>query len=374
MSLLGLLASISPSHAWCWPYHQRPTFCQTLALQPRPLPTTAASYSSESAAPAPQRHHLHRNRQTTRKYGSSSNSPHRSHLHSRNGYLGCRPRPQKNRPSSRLALHLCLMVSEQHPPRSLSHCATVPTRNTGLKYPKRTKTRFSSCCASKTPQCSAHFPTHMQHTHLASSYLSPIGKHRRAHIKPSKGKRAEKKRKRQQKESSQNADAMAVDAPAKPDIASQIDVGFNSVTSHLQSRPSNGTEDKGTPEKPSKNPYSMVFVCRGNQTAAFNTHFPQMVAAASPNADSDQATRLVGFSKPCSERLSESLGIARVSCIAIQAGASGTGTLWDLVKQSTKPVQCEWLSEARDLKYRPTQIVSVDAKVGPKKVKQVAAA
>ncbi|OAQ97071.1 hypothetical protein LLEC1_00958 [Akanthomyces lecanii] len=204
---------------------------------------------------------------------------------------------------------------------------------------------------------------------LLCEYLSPIGKHRQTHIKPSRGKRAEKKRKRLEKDAGRDTVPMAVDPPAKPEIASQVDVGFNSITSGLQDTNKKGRGD-GNPEVKQK--YSMIFVCRGNQTAAFNCHFPQMVAASPNEGRADQATRLVGFSKPCSDRLSSSLGIARVSSVAIEKHAAGSSALWELVTRSVKPVQCEWLDEARSLQYRQSQIVSKETSVGAKKNKPTA--
>ncbi|KAM3456683.1 hypothetical protein MY3296_001638 [Beauveria thailandica] len=201
---------------------------------------------------------------------------------------------------------------------------------------------------------------------LLCEYLSPIGKHRQRCIKTSKGKRAEKKRKRQEKDEGKTTFPMAVDLPAKPETASQVDVGFNSITRGLQDANNEQNAD-GVVRKGQG--YSMVFVCRGNQSAAFNSHFPQMVAASSADAQPGHATRLIGFSKPCSSRLSSCLGLARVSAVAVKSDAAGSCALWDLVKKSVKPVQCEWLDEARSLKYRQTQIVSLEISVGSKKTK-----
>ncbi|KAM3478533.1 hypothetical protein MY5147_002178 [Beauveria neobassiana] len=94
-----------------------------------------------------------------------------------------------------------------------------------------------------------------------------------------------------------------------------------------------------------------------------------MVAASSADVQPEHATRLIGFSKPCSSRLSSCLGLARVSAVAIKSDAAGSCALWDLVKKSVKPVQCEWLDEARSLQYRQTQIVSLETSVGSKKTK-----
>ncbi|KAJ6788314.1 hypothetical protein PWT90_05126 [Aphanocladium album] len=117
---------------------------------------------------------------------------------------------------------------------------------------------------------------------LLCEYLSPIGRHRQAHIKPSKGKRAAKKRKRQEKEAGNDAVPMAVDPPAKPEIASQVDVGFSSITNNLQNVGDGQSDDEKSQKKKQ---YSMIFVCRGNQTAAFNSHFPQMVAASGKDTE-----------------------------------------------------------------------------------------
>ncbi|KAM3519894.1 hypothetical protein NHJ13051_007203 [Beauveria bassiana] len=199
-------------------------------------------------------------------------------------------------------------------------------------------------------------------------YLGPIGKHRQRCIKTSKGKRAEKKRKRQEKDEDKTTFpmAMAANLPVKPETASQVDVGFNSITRGFQNA-NNETSVDGVVVKRQR--YSMVFVCRGNQSAAFNSHFPQMVAASSADVQPEHATRLIGFSKPCSSRLSSCLGLARVSAVAIKSDAAGSCALWDLVKKSVKPVQCEWLDEARSLQYRQTQIVSLETSVGSKKTK-----
>ncbi len=196
------------------------------------------------------------------------------------------------------------------------------------------------------------------------SLLSPIGQHRRSHIKASKGKRAAK-RKRQSKAAVTVADdaANSLEPPPKPALSGHVDAGFNSITRTLQSRASEEAE----PEK--KRTYSMVFVSRGNQTSAFNSQFPSMIAASTKGLPNDSETRLVGFSKPCSDKLSASLGLARVSSVAIASDAPGVDALWELVKQTVKPIHSEWLADAKSTEYKSTQIKSVEITVGPKKAK-----
>ena len=196
------------------------------------------------------------------------------------------------------------------------------------------------------------------------SLLSPIGHHRRSHIKASKGKRAAKRKRRQSASGASLGDtAMMLDPPPKPEPFSCVDVGFNCITRTLQAQ--SGEKNKPTDQRR----YSMVFVSRGNQTAAFNTLFPQMIATSARDLMPDNKTRLVGFSKPCSDKLSSSLGLARVSSVAIAVDAPGFEALWELVKETVKPVQSNWLSEAESTEYLPTQIKSIETTVGPKKAK-----
>lgn len=158
--------------------------------------------------------------------------------------------------------------------------------------------------------------------------------------------------------------------PPKPELHNKIDVGFNSISKHIEilSRPA--SESGVSPSDCPVEPYSMVFVARGNQSSAFNCHFPQMVGAASKNLASDEKTRLIGFSKQCSERLSSSLGLARVSAIAVERHAPGAAALWEVVRKSVDPVDISWLNGAPDGHYRATDIKSTETTVGTKRVKK----
>lgn len=117
-------------------------------------------------------------------------------------------------------------------------------------------------------------------------------------------------------------------------------------------------------------PHTMIFVARGDQSPAFNAHFPRMVGAASKNNPSDDKIRLVGFSKACSDRLSTCLGVARVSSIAVRHGAPGADALLRAVKGAVKPVDIGWLEGERDPSYLTTKINSIETTVGTKRVKQ----
>lgn len=139
------------------------------------------------------------------------------------------------------------------------------------------------------------------------------------------------------------------------------------------SEPRNGpgapSSAPGSPEAP----YSMVFVARGNQTAAFNCHFPKMVAAASRNSTCDaDKVRLVGLSRPCNDRLSSALGIARASSVAVECGAPGAEALWEFVQKTVPPVEVSWFGPRQDAAFHPTRIGSVETTVGAKRAKTTA--
>lgn len=158
--------------------------------------------------------------------------------------------------------------------------------------------------------------------------------------------------------------------PPKPEICDKIDIGFNSITRRLQEATASNSAHISE-ARSNKPPYSMVFVSRGDQTAAFNSHFPQMVASASVEAAPNDKIRLVGFSKACSDRLSATLGIARVSSLAVESEAPGAEALLDFVRKNVSPVQVSWLSEAQDGRYRATKINTIETTVGAKRVKAV---
>ncbi|RDA91483.1 hypothetical protein CP533_4593 [Ophiocordyceps camponoti-saundersi (nom. inval.)] len=191
---------------------------------------------------------------------------------------------------------------------------------------------------------------------LLCNLLSPIGQHRRAHIKPSKGKRAARRRRNK---IDAKDDAASAPVPPPPELFEKVAVGFNSIARTLQ----DVSSDARRP------PYAMVFVARGNQSAAFNCHFPKMVGVTSKDSPPDERTRLVGFSRSCSDRLSSSLGIARVSSVALSRDAPGAAPLWDLVRRKVAPVDMAWLEEAMGVEYRATNIVSIEAAIGSKRAR-----
>ncbi|KAM0197166.1 hypothetical protein ACHAPA_011188 [Fusarium lateritium] len=198
---------------------------------------------------------------------------------------------------------------------------------------------------------------------LLCDLLSPIGQHRQLYAKRSKGKRAAQKEK-DAKKTGDGSEQLPV--PPTPEIEAKIDIGLNSITRNLQSCSRKATE--ATENEPQRQ-YSMVFVPRGNQASTFNCHFPQMIGAASKQLSSTEQIRLVGFSKPCSERLSTCLGVPRVSSIAILKDAPGAGALQEFVMKTVAPVEASWLNASADTKYLGPKINAIQTTVGPKRVR-----
>ncbi|KAG5982946.1 hypothetical protein E4U55_001082 [Claviceps digitariae] len=198
---------------------------------------------------------------------------------------------------------------------------------------------------------------------LLCTLLSPIGQHRKRHLKASKGKR----------EAKRNAQATVVKSessvpkPAKPELVDHVVVGFNAITRGLESMSSDNAIYHSEPS--SKPLYSMVFVSRGNQSAAFNCHYPKLVGVASKMCASTEDIKLIGLSKSCSDRLADCLGIARVSSLAIKRDAPGVEALWTFVKNNVASVDVAWLNNSSSIQYKPTHIAAVETKIGSKRMK-----
>ncbi|KAL7784280.1 hypothetical protein V8C43DRAFT_293113 [Trichoderma afarasin] len=199
---------------------------------------------------------------------------------------------------------------------------------------------------------------------LLCHLLSPIGQHRRIHTKTSKGKRAAKREKRAKSKVDEVPNSVKIPTPPSPELNASVDVGFNSITKNLGLNTSPPDESNK-----SHKDYSMIFVARGSQSQAFNQHFPQLVAAASRNLPDKEKIRLIGFSKPCSEKLGSVLGIQRVSSVAISRQAPGADALFAVVQNLVIPVDSPWLNETPSTTYKPTQIGSVETTIGTKREK-----
>ncbi|KAK9775075.1 hypothetical protein SCAR479_08349 [Seiridium cardinale] len=205
---------------------------------------------------------------------------------------------------------------------------------------------------------------------LLCTLLSPIGHHRLRYIKPSKGKR-EKKRKRKE---AANGDVQTVTPPA-PEIGTFVDVGLSAVTRFLQSESAEtGKEAKDKSQDlncqessqgtASSAPYSAVFIARSGQPSILNSHLPQLIAVASRKNPSSEPIRLVGFSKACQDRLSEALGIPRVSVIGLRHNAPNSKVLVDYTRQHVPVIDIAWFKESQDPQFKDTKINTIETVIG----------
>ncbi|ERT01507.1 ribonuclease P/MRP protein subunit POP3 [Sporothrix schenckii 1099-18] len=253
---------------------------------------------------------------------------------------------------------------------------------------------------------------------LLCSLLAPLGQHRHDHVEPSRGKRSRRRSRQRSKEngSGGKADGGAFlkeevrvktagkpetkdpkdDVPPFPELVRFVDVGLVSITRELAKIATPGatvpvtnvdpnatpsipstSPSSSTPSSPPKSPtpYTAVFIVRSGHPSAFYSHFPQMVAVASQQGAASvppsPPIRLVGFSRAVEDRLSASLGIPRVSSIALRAGAPQSQGLLTFLEETVPAVDVRWLKEAQAGQYRETQIRMTEVSVGPKRKKKV---
>ncbi|KAI1768828.1 hypothetical protein GGR53DRAFT_312506 [Hypoxylon sp. FL1150] len=205
---------------------------------------------------------------------------------------------------------------------------------------------------------------------LLCALLAPLGQYRSTHVHVSKGKR-DRRRKRKVSGTSPNG----LPPPPVPEIQSHIDVGLAAVTRSLQKAASEGWEVESNPERelpsaaPPAPPYAAIFVARSGQPSALNSHLPQMIAVASTSHPSQPPIRLVGLSKSYGDRLSESLGIPRVSCIGLRQNALNSKALVEFTRQHVPAIEIKWLDEARRAEYLEKNIKEIKTFVGSKRVK-----
>ncbi|KAI1637183.1 hypothetical protein F4809DRAFT_605846 [Biscogniauxia mediterranea] len=225
-----------------------------------------------------------------------------------------------------------------------------------------------------TPYSAVSWPEislHDQETilELLCTFLAPLGHYRSKYIQPSKGKRAKKR-----KHTESSDQAAVLQPPPRPELSSYVDVGLSAVTRCLQNAASQGRDLKSSVELDDTSEkdrlarlYSVIFVARSGQPSILNNHLPQMVAVASKAHPSRTPIRLVGLSKACQDRLSESVGIPRVSYIGLYEDAPNSKPLVDFVRQHVPAIEATWLEEASRAEYRETNINVIETFIGSKK-------
>ena len=172
----------------------------------------------------------------------------------------------------------------------------------------------------------------------------------------SRGKR-DRKRKRKAEEKP------PVPKPPPPAQSTFIDVGIPSISRTLEALSSSPSDSEDL------RLYSAVFVVHGprGQSSALTTHFPIMVSVASSAHESKPPIHLVGLPEAAENRLSDALGIPRVSSVAIREACPSSDALLGFLRNRVPIVEIPWLQEAGRGVYKATKIKKTDIPVGTKK-------
>ncbi|KAH8671920.1 hypothetical protein BGZ60DRAFT_23169 [Tricladium varicosporioides] len=219
---------------------------------------------------------------------------------------------------------------------------------------------------------------------LLCSLISPIGQHRANHTTPSKGKRNQKRKRREAKP---REATLHDDTPPSPEISSFVVVGLNSITRMLEassekSKPTifdtgiasaeETPAESSTPEdlesKRSESHvksvhtrhFSVIFVPKSSQPSILHAHLPQLVTTASLAYPGLPATRLVQLEKGSDARICEALKLPRASFIGIIEGAPYVKALVELVRECVPEVDVPWLREVKKGEYLPVKINAVE--------------
>lgn len=114
-----------------------------------------------------------------------------------------------------------------------------------------------------------------------------------------------------------------------------------------------------------------VFVCRLSQPTVLNTHLPQLIATASPAFLDLPPIRLVQLSRGSEEALCSSLGLPRVSFLAVMDDTPLVKPLIEIVRDNVPVIEVEWLTDAQNARYMPVQINAIRTKLSAPKKAQI---
>jgi hypothetical protein len=113
-----------------------------------------------------------------------------------------------------------------------------------------------------------------------------------------------------------------------------------------------GTKESLAKDEHVDDHFSAIFVPRSLQPPILHAHLPQLVVTASLAHPELPVTRLVQLPKGCDARLSEALGLPRVSFIGILDGAPHSKSL---------EIEIPWLAEAKKSVYLPVKINAIES-------------
>ena len=191
---------------------------------------------------------------------------------------------------------------------------------------------------------------------LLCSLLSPLGEHRRNHVRQSKGKRHRRRRQKADREAGKNI----VTPSPPPELFHHITIGFNTTIKLLQHLnrlvSSRNSVSREVATLSSTQKIAAIFVCTSTLPALLTSHIPILIAAASVHTSPAQRIRLISLPKEAEKRLSDTLFQPRVGFVGLLQDAPGGGCLMDHVMDKVPPVEVSWLQSNAHVDYMPVKI------------------
>jgi ribonuclease P/MRP protein subunit POP3 len=182
------------------------------------------------------------------------------------------------------------------------------------------------------------------------SLLEPLGRHRKTHRIPSKGK----KRKR-------DSETQSLTPPDPPPVASHVLVGLNNTTRYLaslarQSAPSSWSVE-AQPSINSLKPLSFIAIPHPSPLSSLlHAHLPTLVHLSSLTFPSRPQTRLVLLPSSSESRLARALHIPRVGALGILEDTPGSDALAEFVREHVGEVQVKWIDEAKQGEWKGSKV------------------
>jgi len=149
--------------------------------------------------------------------------------------------------------------------------------------------------------------------------------------------------------------------PAKPSIASNILIGFNQVTSHLEALSAISAQHLGvftTAEKPTEQTkpchIAAVFLLRPMDDLIY-THIPALCYTASLAHADLPPIRLIVLDLSVERRMVDALGCPRVSVIALLNGEEAI-KVTEYVRKHVEVLEVPWLKQAAEARWLGTKV------------------
>ncbi|KAL6716999.1 RNase P and RNase MRP subunit [Lecanora helva] len=215
--------------------------------------------------------------------------------------------------------------------------------------------------------------------------LESAGKHTSRVTNPSKGKRAQRRKRKEALEG--KAVRATINQKAShqesKEVLEHLTIGFNATNRHLESLaqksiPRNVVEKDAlpgagvssiSPRLPHETKsMAAVFVPYFDRPSVLYSHLPLLIKTASLTLPCSSAIRLMMLPKGTEERLAVALSIPRIGLIGLLEGAPRVDTLIDIVRKKVSDVDIPWIAEG-GAHYKPVNIKASQTKALGKRKK-----